>query len=69
MKSIYVLDLRRFQCVNVIFCQLKKTCHMCGNGVEGDVWGKVRAKRVGGKRAVDSQHGTAVEGGSHPCTK
>jgi hypothetical protein len=35
---------------------------MCGNGVEGVFGVGVGAKRVCGKGAVDSQHGTSVEG-------
>ncbi len=45
------------------------TCHMWGNGVEGNVSEGVEAKRDCGEGAADSQHGTDVEGSSHPCTK
>ncbi len=44
-------------------------CHICGNGVKGDVWGRGRVKRVCGKGAVDLRHGTDVEEILHPCTK
>ncbi len=44
-------------------------CHICGNQVKGDVWG-----RGGGQKGLwgggsDSQHGTGVEGSLLPCTK
>ncbi len=38
--------------------------------VEGNVLGRDEGqKRASGKGAVDSQHGTGVEGSSHPCSK
>jgi hypothetical protein len=58
---VNVPDMRRFQHVNVVFCQLNVS-HLWIQGVEGDgggvgVWGK---KGVG-KGAVDYQHGTDAE--------
>jgi hypothetical protein len=40
-------------------------CHKCGNGVEGNVWGRGGAKRACGRgaEAVGSQHGTSVDKG------
>jgi hypothetical protein len=32
-------------------------------------WVGMRAERVCGEVAVDSQHGTSLEGSLHPCTK
>ncbi len=43
--------------------------HVWNWGDEGDVWGRVKAKRACRKKAVDSQHETGVEGSSHPYTK
>ncbi len=44
-------------------------CHTCGNGVEVDVWGRGGGQKACVKGAVKLQHGTVVEGSSHPCTK
>ncbi len=59
------MDIRRFQCVDVVFCQLNMS-HVWMRGVFGV---GVGAERACGKGSVDSQHVTEAEGSLHPCTK
>jgi hypothetical protein len=55
-----VLDIRRFQHVNAVFCQLNM-CHMCGcRELRGIFREGVGTKRACGKVIVDSHH---------PCAK
>ncbi len=63
-----VLDKRRLQCFNFVFCQLNmsRVWKLSWGGVFG--LGE-RAKRDCGTGAVHSQHGTGVEESLHPCTK
>jgi hypothetical protein len=64
-----VPDIRRFQRVDVVFCQLNMS-DVWVQRIEGDIWGQGWGpKELVGKGTVDSQHRTGVEGSSHPCTQ
>jgi hypothetical protein len=63
-----VLDMKRFQRVDVIFGQLNVS-HVWKWWLRGMFRVGLRAKRACGKGAVDSQYGIGAEGSSHPCTK
>ncbi len=63
-----VSDIIRFRCVDVALCQLNVS-HVWKIGLRVMFGVGVRAKRVCGIGAVDSQHGAGVERSSLPGTK
>ncbi len=58
---------KKIQLVDIVFCQLNMT--RLDLRVEWDVLGRGGSQKVLRETTTDSQHGTGVEGSSHPCTK